>query len=80
MPKQIYAPRRTQSTIHIVDDADWLVTAREWDYIESAITATEKAMDNALWDGQYDLANKYKRELDGLRIALGVGEKYVTNF
>lgn len=80
MPKQIYAPRRTQSHIHVIDDADWMVGDRQWEYIENTITATEKLMDEALWDGQYDLANKYQRELEGLRIALGVGEKYVTNW
>ena len=53
---------------------------REWQHIEEAMTATEKAMDEALWDGQYDLAERYKRELEGLRIAMGLGEKYVTNF
>ena len=75
---QLYRPDR--DVIDAVDGAEWMVNDRQWQYVEDAITATEKLMDEALWDGQYDLANKYKRELEGLRISLSVGEKYVTNW
>ncbi len=79
MSSQLYRPDR--DVIDAVDGAEWMDQyGREWQYIEDAITATEKLMDEALWDGAMDLAEKYKRELEGLRISLSVGEKYVTNW
>lgn len=78
MVNQLYRPER--NVIDVIDGADWMTSEREWQHIEEAMTATEKAMDEALWDGQYDLAERYKRELEGLRIAMGLGEKYVTNW
>ena len=49
-----------------------------WRYIEDAITATEKALDDALWDG---LDTTYlERELAGLRAAQAAGEKYDTDW
>jgi hypothetical protein len=49
-----------------------------WMYIEDAMTATEKAIDNAYWDG-LDPTPK-ERELEGLRMAQKVGEQYVTDW
>jgi hypothetical protein len=78
MVNQLYRPER--DVIDAVEGADWMTVEKEWDYIEDAITATEKALDEALWDGDHDLANRYKRELEGHRIAVAVGEKYVTSW
>jgi len=61
--------------------AEWMDQyGREWQYIEDAITATEKAMDDALWDGAMDLAERYKRELEGLVRSRDMGQEYVTNW
>lgn len=64
-----------------------------WRYIEDAITATEKALDDALWDGLdtpckeaklfatgYTVAEYLERELAGLRAAQAAGEKYDTDW
>lgn len=49
-----------------------------WCYTEDAITATEKALDDALWDG---LDTTYlERELAGLRLALSLGQQYQTEW
>lgn len=47
-------------------------------FIEDVIRATEKALDEALWDG-LDTTH-LKRELAGLRAAQEVGEEYVTDW
>jgi len=49
-----------------------------WCYTEDAIRATEKALDDALWDG---LDTTYlERELAGLRLALSLGQQYQTEW
>ncbi len=37
-------------------------------------------MDDALWDGAMDLAERYKRELEGLVRSRDMGQEYVTNW
>ena len=66
---QMYRPQRR--TIEAVDDAGWM-------YIEDAMTAAEKAIDNAYWDGLDP--TPMERELDSLRVAQRVGEQYVTDW
>ena len=51
---------------------------RGWQYIEDVIAATEKAIDAAYWDG--DDPTPLERELEGLRVAQRIGEKYVTSW
>lgn len=75
---QLYRPER--DVIDAVDGAEWMTCEREIQYIEDVITATEKAMDDALWDGDYDLAERYKRELEGLVRSQERGEQYVTSW
>lgn len=84
---QLYRPER--DVIDAVDGAEWMKTQsydfvmtgeREIQYIENVITATERALDDALWDGDYDLAERYKRELEGLVRSQERGEQYVTSW
>lgn len=76
---QLYRPER--DVIDAIEGAEWMDQyGREWQYIEDAITATEKAMDDALWDGSMDLAERYKRELEGLVRSRDMGQEYVTNW
>ena len=85
---QLYRPER--DVIDAVEGAEWMKTQsydfvmahveREIQYIEDVITATEKAMDDALWDGDYDLAERCKRELEGLVRSQERGEQYVTSW
>ncbi len=78
MVSQLYRPDR--DVIDAVDGAEWMVNDRQWQYVEDVITATEKALDDALWDGAMDLAEKYKRELEGLVRSRDMGQEYVTNW
>ena len=54
------------------------MASRDWQYIEDVIAATEKAIDAAYWDG--DDPTPLERELEGLRVAQRIGEKYVTSW
>jgi len=52
--------------------------AYEWQYIEDVIRATERALDDAIWD---DLDPTYLEiKLNSLRAAKSVGEQYVTSW
>jgi len=53
-------------------------TSHRWWFIEDVIRATERALDEALWEGQD--TTYLKRELAGLRAAQAVGEEYVTSW
>jgi len=75
---QLYRPER--DVIDAVDGAEWMTGERDIQYIENVITATERALDDALWDGDYDLAERYKRELEGLVRSQERGEQYVTSW
>lgn len=50
----------------------------QWQYIDDAIRATERAIDGAYWDGRDP--TPLERELESLKVAKKVGEEYVTNF
>lgn len=57
---------------------DMIQDKKRWCYTEDAIRATEKALDDALWDG---LDTTYlERELAGLRLALSLGQQYQTEW
>lgn len=76
---QLYRPER--DVIDAVEGAEWMAhVEREIQYIEDVITATERALDDALWDGDYDLAERCKRELEGLVRSQERGEQYVTSW
>lgn len=78
MSNQLYRPER--DVIDAIEGADWMTVEKEWQYIDDAITATEKALDEALWDGAMDIAERYKRELEGLVRSRDMGQEYVTNW
>ena len=46
--------------------------------IEDALVSAEKALDDALWEGRD--ASPFQQQLDSLRIAQSVGEKWETNW
>lgn len=50
----------------------------QWQYIDDVIRATERALDDAIWD---DLDPTHLEvKLNSLRAAKSVGEQYVTSW
>lgn len=75
---QLYTP--DTDVIDAVEGASWMGTSEEWQYIEDVENDTERAYDDALWEGDMDLAQRLKRQLDMLRVSKELGEQYVTSF
>ncbi len=76
---QLYTP--DTDVINAVDGAEWLGdTTPEWQYIEDVINQTERELDDALWDNDFDLAQRIQIRLNNLKASRSVGEEYVTNF
>lgn len=76
---QLYTP--DTDVINAVDGAEWLGdTTPEWQYVEDVINQTERELDDALWDNDFDLAQRIQIRLNNLKASRSVGEEYVTNF
>jgi hypothetical protein len=53
---------------------------KEWSYIEDEIKAVERALDEAMWEGEADRARLLTEELRILQTSLRLGEEYVTSW
>lgn len=69
-----------RNTIEQVEAADWIMPQKEWSYIEDEIKAVERALDEAMWEGEADRSRLLMDELRILQASLRLGEEYVTSW
>ena len=69
-----------RNTIEQVEAADWIMPEKEWSYIEDEIKAVERALDEAMWEGEADRSRLLTEELRILQTSLRLGEEYVTSW
>ena len=69
-----------RNTIEQVEAADWIMPQKEWSYIEDEIKAVERALDEAMWEGEAGRVRLLTDELRTLQTSLRLGEEYVTSW
>ena len=69
-----------RNTIEQVEAADGIMPEKEWSYIEDETKAVERALDEAMWEGEADRSRLLTEELRILQTSLRLGEEYVTSW